>query len=116
LGGGGNIRAAVGLPQRQKYFDVIPTGSTGSTVRQVDCRRSKRSARKLLGRTPLPLAYTLKGIGKTLGMPFPVRSSGGRQIDPRSSSASRAAGWMPDGRFVENNQMERHPVRLDSLS
>jgi tricorn protease len=57
-----------------------------------------------------PLAYKLKNIGKTIGMPVPGTGTfvwWERQIDPTLVFGIPMGGWrMPDGRFGEGTQLE----------
>jgi len=57
-----------------------------------------------------PVAYKLKGVGKTLGMPVPGTGTfvwWEKQIDLASSFGIPMGGWRtPDGKFCENNQLE----------
>lgn len=58
----------------------------------------------------LPVAYKLKGLGKTLGMPVPGTGTfvwWEAQIDPSLVFGIPMGGWRtPDGKFCENTQME----------
>ena len=57
-----------------------------------------------------PVAYKLKGVGKTLGMPVPGTGTfvwWETQIDPTIYFGIPMGGWRtPDGKFCEYNQME----------
>ena len=57
-----------------------------------------------------PVAYKLKGVGKTLGMPVPGTGTfvwWEKQIDPALVFGIPMGGWRtPDGKFCENNQLE----------
>jgi C-terminal processing protease CtpA/Prc len=57
-----------------------------------------------------PVAYKIKGIGKTLGMPVPGTGTfvwWETQIDPTIYFGIPMGGWKPlDGPFLENNQLE----------
>ena len=57
-----------------------------------------------------PLAYKLKNIGKTIGMPVPGTGTfvwWEKQIDPALVFGIPMGGWrMPDGRFGEGTQLE----------
>ena len=57
-----------------------------------------------------PVAYKLKNIGKTVGMPVPGTGTfvwWETQIDPTLVFGIPMGGWkMPDGNFCENTQLE----------
>jgi Tol biopolymer transport system component/C-terminal processing protease CtpA/Prc len=120
--GGGNIHEPLSdFLSGKKYFDVIPHGQyVGS---EPDGKWTKPSI-VLIGEANysdahlFPLAYKLKGIGKTLGMP--IAGTGTfvwweNQIDPSLVFGIPQGGWKsPDGVFAENHQMEPDiKVRLD---
>jgi C-terminal processing protease CtpA/Prc len=56
------------------------------------------------------VAYKLKNVGKTLGMPVPGTGTfvwWEKQIDPTLVFGIPMGGWRtPDGKFCENNQLE----------
>ena len=57
-----------------------------------------------------PVAYKLKGLGRTVGMPVPGTGTfvwWEAQIDPSLVFGIPQGGWRtPDGKFCENNQLE----------
>jgi C-terminal processing protease CtpA/Prc len=57
-----------------------------------------------------PVAYKIKGLGKTVGMPVPGTGTfvwWETQIDPTLVFGIPQGGWRtPDGLFCENNQLE----------
>ncbi len=112
--GGGNIHEQLSdFLSGQVYFDVIPHGQHIATEPMdkwtkpsiVIINESDYSDAHLF-----PLAYKLKGIGKTLGMPVPGTGTfvwWERQIDPTLVFGIPMGGWrMPDGRFAEGTQLE----------
>ena len=112
--GGGNIHEQLSdFLSGKKYFDIIPHGQyVGSEPYD---KWSKPSI-VLIGESNysdahlFPLAYKLKAVGKTLGMPVPGTGTfvwWEKQIDPTIVFGIPMGGWrMPDGRFGENNQLE----------
>jgi Tol biopolymer transport system component/C-terminal processing protease CtpA/Prc len=112
--GGGNLHEQLSdFLTGKKYFDVIPHGQlvgseplnkwTGPSV--VLINESDYSDGHLF-----PLAYKLKNIGKTIGMPVPGTGTfvwWEKQIDPSLVFGIPMGGWrMPDGRFGEGTQLE----------
>ncbi len=112
--GGGNLHEQLSdFLTGKKYFDVIPHGQmiasepinkwTGPSV--VLINESDYSDGHLF-----PLAYKLKNIGKTIGMPVPGTGTfvwWEKQIDPTLVFGIPMGGWrMPDGRFGEGTQLE----------
>jgi tricorn protease len=112
--GGGNIHEQLSdFLSGKKYFDVIPHGQQVA-VEPMDkwtkpsiviINESDYSDAHLF-----PLAYKLKGIGKTLGMPVPGTGTfvwWETQIDPTLYFGIPMGGWrMPDGKFGEGTQLE----------
>ncbi|MEJ2215267.1 MAG: S41 family peptidase [Gemmatimonadota bacterium] len=112
--GGGNIHEQLSdFLSGKVYFDVIPHGQHIATEPMnkwtkpsiVIINESDYSDAHLF-----PLAYKLKGIGKTVGMPVPGTGTfvwWERQIDPTLVFGIPMGGWrMPDGRFAEGTQLE----------
>jgi tricorn protease len=112
--GGGNIHEQLSdFLSGKVYFDVVPHGQrvgfepmdkwTKPSI--VVINESDYSDAHLF-----PLAYKLKGIGKTLGMPVPGTGTfvwWERQIDPTLVFGIPMGGWrMPDGRFGEGTTLE----------
>jgi tricorn protease len=112
--GGGNIHEQLSdFLSGKKYLDVIPHGqyvgsepydkwTKPSMVLVGECNYSDAHL--------FPVAYKLKGLGKTLGMPVPGTGTfvwWEAQIDPSLVFGIPMGGWRtPDGKFCENNQLE----------
>jgi len=112
--GGGNLHEQLSdFLNGKKYFDIIPHGQTigyepydkwikPSIVLINECDYSDAHL--------FPVAYKLKNIGKTIGMP--VAGTGTfvwweDQIDSALIFGIPQGGWKtPDGKFCENNQLE----------
>jgi tricorn protease len=120
--GGGNIHEPLSdFLAGKKYIDIIPHGQyVGSEPYD---KWSKPSV-VLIGEANysdahlFPIAYKVKGIGKTIGMP--IAGTGTfvwweEQIDPTLVFGMPMGGWRTmDGIFAENHQMEPDiKVRLD---
>ena len=112
--GGGNIHEQLSdFLSGKKYFDIIPHGQT---VGYEPYDKWIKESIILIGESNysdahlFPVAYKLKGVGKTLGMPIPGTGTfvwWESQIDPTLVFGIPMGGWrMPDGKFCENNQME----------
>ncbi len=112
--GGGNIHEQLSdFLSGKTYFDIVPHGQrvgfepsdkwTKPSI--VLINESDYSDAHLF-----PLAYKLKGIGKTLGMPVPGTGTfvwWEGQIDPTIVFGIPMGGWrMPDGKFGEGTQLE----------
>ena len=112
--GGGNIHEQLSdFLSGKKYLDIVPHGqyvgsepydkwTKPSIVLMGECNYSDAHL--------LPVAYKLKGLGKTLGMPVPGTGTfvwWEAQIDPSLVFGIPMGGWRtPDGKFCENTQME----------
>ncbi|MCX6922081.1 MAG: S41 family peptidase [Verrucomicrobia bacterium] len=112
--GGGNIHEQLSdFLSGKKYLDVVPHGqyigsepldkwTKPSIVLMGECNYSDAHL--------FPVAYKLKGLGKTLGMPVPGTGTfvwWEAQIDPSLVFGIPMGGWRtPDGKFCENNQLE----------
>jgi len=112
--GGGNIHEQLSdFLSGKKYIDIVPHGQyigsepydkwvKPSIILIGECNYSDAHL--------FPVAYKLKNIGKTLGMPVPGTGTfvwWESQIDPTLVFGIPMGGWrMPDGRFCENNQLE----------
>ncbi|QEC66810.1 peptidase S41 [Panacibacter ginsenosidivorans] len=112
--GGGNIHEQLSdFLDGKKYFDVIPHGQTvgyepydkwikPSIVLMGECNYSDAHL--------FPVAYKLKNVGKTVGMPVPGTGTfvwWEGQIDNSLVFGIPQGGWrMPDGKFCENTQLE----------
>lgn len=112
--GGGNIHEPLSdFLSGKKYFDVIPRGQNigyepdnkwikPSIVVMGECNYSDAHL--------FPVAYKLKNLGKTVGMPVPGTGTfvwWENQIDPYLVFGIPQGGWrMPNGQFCENTQLE----------
>jgi tricorn protease len=112
--GGGSIHEQLSdFLSGKKYFDIIPHGQY---VGSEPYDKWVKPSIVLMGEANysdahlFPMAYKLKGIGKTLGMPVPGTGTfvwWERQIDRTLVFGIPMGGWRgPDGKFCENNQME----------
>jgi Tol biopolymer transport system component/C-terminal processing protease CtpA/Prc len=112
--GGGNIHEQLSdFLSGKKYFDIVPHGQY---VGSEPYDKWFKPSIVLIGESNysdahlFPLAYKLKELGQTLGMPVPGTGTfvwWEKQIDPTLVFGIPMGGWrMPDGRFGENNQME----------
>jgi tricorn protease len=112
--GGGNIHEQLSdFLSGKKYYDIIPHGQY---VGSEPYDKWTKPSIVLIGESNysdahlFPMAYKLKGLGKTLGMPIPGTGTfvwWEGQIDPTLVFGIPMGGWrMPDGKFCENNQME----------
>jgi len=112
--GGGNIHEQLSdFLSGKKYLDIIPHGQY---VGSEPYDKWVKPSIVLIGESNysdahlFPVAYKLKGVGKTLGMPVPGTGTfvwWEAQIDPTLVFGIPMGGWRtPDGKFCENNQME----------
>jgi tricorn protease len=112
--GGGNIHEQLSdFLSGKKYVDIIPHAQY---VGSEPYDKWTKPSIVLIGESNysdahlFPVAYKLKGIGKTLGMPIPGTGTfvwWELQIDPTIYFGIPMGGWRtPDGKFCENNQME----------
>jgi Tol biopolymer transport system component/C-terminal processing protease CtpA/Prc len=112
--GGGNIHEQLSdFLSGKKYFDIIPHGQY---VGSEPYDKWVKPSIVLIGESNysdahlFPVAYKLKGVGKTLGMPVPGTGTfvwWENQIDPTLRFGIPMGGWRtPDGKFCENNQLE----------
>ncbi|MCX6280362.1 MAG: S41 family peptidase [Bacteroidetes bacterium] len=112
--GGGNIHEQLSdFLSGKKYIDIIPHGQY---VGSEPTDKWVKPSIVLIGESNysdahlFPVAYKLKNIGKTVGMPVPGTGTfvwWESQIDPTLVFGIPMGGWrMPDGRFCENNQLE----------
>ena len=112
--GGGNIHEQLSdFLNGKNYCDIIPHGQYVGSEPQ---NKWKKPSIVLMGESNysdahlFPVAYKLKGVGKTLGMPVPGTGTfvwWETQIDPTIYFGIPMGGWRtPDGKFCENNQME----------
>jgi tricorn protease len=112
--GGGNIHEQLSdFLSGKKYFDMIPHGQY---VGSEPYDKWTKPSIVLMGESNysdahlFPMAYKLKGVGMTLGMPVPGTGTfvwWERQIDPTLVFGIPMGAWRtPDGKFCENNQME----------
>jgi Tol biopolymer transport system component/C-terminal processing protease CtpA/Prc len=112
--GGGNIHEQLSdFLSGKKYFDIVPHGQY---VGAEPSDKWLKPSIVLIGESNysdahlFPVAYKLKGVGKTLGMPVPGTGTfvwWEGQIDPSLVFGIPMGGWRtPDGKFCENNQLE----------
>ncbi len=112
--GGGNIHEQLSdFLSGKKYMDIIPHGQY---VGSEPYDKWVKTSIVLIGESNysdahlFPVAYKLKGTGKTLGMPVPGTGTfvwWEAQIDPSLVYGIPMGGWRtPDGKFCENNQLE----------
>ncbi len=112
--GGGNIHEQLSdFLSGKVYFDIVPHGQR---VGFEPSDKWTKPSIVLINEGDysdahlFPLAYKLKGIGQTLGMPVPGTGTfvwWERQIDPTIVFGIPMGGWrMPDGKFGEGTQLE----------
>lgn len=112
--GGGNLHDALSdWLVGKKYMDVIPHGQT---IGYQPSNKWIKPSIVIMGESNysdahlFPVAYKIKGVGKTLGMPVPGTGTfvwWETQIDPTIYFGIPMGGWKPIGEpFLENNQME----------
>ncbi|MCX6156041.1 MAG: S41 family peptidase [Candidatus Kapabacteria bacterium] len=112
--GGGNIHDQLSdFLNGKKYVDIIPHGQY---IGSEPLYKWVKPSIVLMGESNysdahlFPVAYKLKNVGKTLGMPVPGTGTfvwWERQIDPSIVFGIPMGGWRtPDGKFCENNQLE----------
>ncbi len=112
--GGGNIHEQLSdFLNGKKYIDIIPHGQY---VGSEPYDKWTKPSIVLIGESNysdahlFPVAYKLKNVGKTLGMPVPGTGTfvwWEDQIDPTLVYGIPMGGWRTlDGKFCENNQME----------
>ena len=112
--GGGNLHEALSdFLSGKKYFDIIPRGQYygyqpgNKWIKPsiVIMNEGNYSDAHLF-----PVAYKIKDLGKTVGMPVPGTGTfvwWETQIDPTLVFGIPQGGWRtPDGKFCENNQLE----------
>ncbi|NOU45534.1 MAG: peptidase S41 [Bacteroidales bacterium] len=112
--GGGNIHEQLSdFLSGKKYMDIIPHGQY---IGSEPYDKWVKPSIVLIGESCysdahlFPVAYKLKEVGKTLGMPVPGTGTfvwWEAQIDPTLVFGIPMGGWRaPDGKFCENNQLE----------
>lgn len=112
--GGGNIHEQLSdFLSGKKYFDIIPHGQL---IGFEPGEKWIKPSLVLINEGDysdahlFPLAYKLKNLGKTVGMPVPGTGTfvwWEAQIDPTIVFGIPMGGWrMPDGRFGEGSQLE----------
>ncbi len=112
--GGGNIHEQLSdFLSGKKYFDVIPRGQAYGhepLLKWIKPSIVLMSEGNYSDAHLFPVAYKLKGLGRTVGMPVPGTGTfvwWEQQIDPTLVFGIPQGGWrMPDGRFCENTQLE----------
>ncbi len=112
--GGGNLHDQLSdFLTGKKYMDIIPHGQY---VGHQPGNRWIKPSIVIMGESNysdahlFPVAYKIKGGGKTLGMPVPGTGTfvwWENQIDPTITFGIPMGGWRPIGEpFLENHQME----------
>jgi len=112
--GGGNLHEVLSdFLSGKKYFDIIPHGQPWGYEPQL---KWIKPSIVLMGEGNysdahlFPVAYKLKGLGKTVGMPVPGTGTfvwWEQQIDRSLVFGIPEGGWRtPDGLFCENTQLE----------
>jgi len=112
--GGGNLHDVLSdFLNGKKYMDIIPHGQY---VGSQPWNRWNKPSIVVMGESNysdahlFPVAYKIKDVGKTLGMPVPGTGTfvwWETQIDPTIYFGIPMGGWKPlDGPFLENNQLE----------
>ena len=112
--GGGNLHDQLSdFLVGEKYIDIIPHGQN---IGYEPLNRWIKPSIVIMGEGNysdahiFPIAYQMKGGGKTLGMPVPGTGTfvwWETQIDPTIYFGIPMGGWKPIGKpFLENNQME----------
>lgn len=112
--GGGNLHEQLSdFLSGKKYFDIIPHGQ--HIGYQPQTKWIKPSI-VLIGESNysdahlFPVAYKLKNLGQTVGMPVPGTGTfvwWETQIDPTLVFGIPQGGWRtPDGKFCENTQLD----------
>ena len=112
--GGGNLHEQLSdFLSGRKYFDIIPRGQQyGHEPGQKWIKPSivLMSEGNYSDAHLFPIAYKLKGLGQTVGMPVPGTGTfvwWETQIDPTLVFGIPQGGWRtPDGKFCENTQLE----------
>ncbi|WP_411767732.1 S41 family peptidase [Winogradskyella sp. A3E31] len=112
--GGGNLHDVLSdFLNGKKYMEIIPHGQyVGHQPRSLWVKPSI----VVMGESNysdahlFPVAYKIKGVGQTLGMPVPGTGTfvwWETQIDPTIYFGIPMGGWRPIGQpFLENNQLE----------
>ncbi|WP_420461267.1 S41 family peptidase [Neolewinella sp.] len=112
--GGGNLHDRLAdFLDGKKYMDLIPHGQY---IGSEPLNRWTKPSIVLVNESSysdshiFPVAYTLKGIGKTVGMPVPGTGTfvwWETQIDPTLYFGIPMGGWkVEEGYFLENTQFE----------
>jgi Tol biopolymer transport system component/C-terminal processing protease CtpA/Prc len=112
--GGGNIHEQLSdFLSGNKYIDIVPHGQY---IGSEPYDKWMKPSIVLVGESCysdahlFPVAYKLKNVGKTLGMPVPGTGTfvwWESQIDPTLVFGIPMGGWRTaDGKFCENNQLE----------
>ena len=112
--GGGSLHEVLSdFLSGKKYFDIIPHGQAWGYEPQL---KWIKPSIVVMGEGNysdahlFPVAYKLKGLGRTVGMPVPGTGTfvwWEAQIDHSLVFGIPEGGWRtPDGKFCENNQLE----------
>ncbi len=124
--GGGNIHEQLSdFLSGKKYFDVVPRGQAYG---HEPLMKWIKPSIVVMGEANysdahlFPVAYKLKGLGRTVGMPVPGTGTfvwWETQIDPTMVFGIPQGGWItPDGKFCENTQLEpdlRVPIAPEDM-
>lgn len=125
--GGGNIHEQLSdFLSGKKYFDVVPRGQAYG---HEPLLKWIRPSIVVMGESNysdahlFPVAYKLKGLGRTVGMPVPGTGTfvwWETQIDPTLVFGIPQGGWItPDGKYCENTQLEpdlRVPIAPEDMA
>lgn len=112
--GGGNLHDVLAdFLNGKKYMDVIPHGQY---IGSQPWSKWNKPSIVVMGESNysdahlFPVAYKIKGVGETLGMPVPGTGTfvwWETQIDPTLYFGIPMGGWKPLGQpFLENSQLE----------
>ncbi|HJV89352.1 MAG TPA: S41 family peptidase [Holophagaceae bacterium] len=125
--GGGNIHEQLSdFLSGKKYFDVVPRGQAYG---HEPLMKWIKPSIVVMGESNysdahlFPVAYKLKGLGRTVGMPVPGTGTfvwWETQIDPTMVFGIPQGGWItPDGKYCENTQLEpdlRVPIAPEDMA
>ncbi len=125
--GGGNIHEQLSdFLSGKKYFDVVPRGQAYG---HEPLMKWIKPSIVVMGESNysdahlFPVAYKLKRLGRTVGMPVPGTGTfvwWEAQIDPTVVFGIPQGGWItPDGKFCENTQLEpdlRVPIAPEDMA
>lgn len=112
--GGGNLHEQLSdFLSGRKYFDVVPRGQAYGhepLLKWIKPSIVVMGEANYSDAHLFPVAYKLKGLGRTVGMPVPGTGTfvwWETQIDPTLVFGIPQGGWItPDGKYCENTQLE----------